>query len=81
MRFIHEFMDSRGKTDGITEECIIYASSSSFAAAAAFGFELLPMSPRYFLVELKGHSKKQQRGTFYELYSYCKFLPLPGGAF
>lgn len=33
MRFIHEFMDSRSKTDGITEECIIYASSSAFAAA------------------------------------------------
>lgn len=34
MRFIHEFMDSRNKTDGITEECIIYASSSAFAAAS-----------------------------------------------
>ena len=33
MRFIYEFMDSRNKTDGITEECIIYASSSAFAAA------------------------------------------------
>lgn len=48
MRFIHEFMDWRGKTDGITEECIIYASSSGFAGAAAVAldFDLLPMSPR-----------------------------------